>query len=87
MVLLPLIKIVIIIYYLLLKTGSLDNAIRAFSLAKPSWYMSHYTMIHKNGEGMRDFFGPFCFYCSVVFYIFGAFLIKQLFHSRMLDMR
>ena len=27
--------------YVLLKTGSLDNAIREFSLAKPSWYMSH----------------------------------------------
>ena len=33
------------------------------------------------------FFGPFCFYCSLVFHIFGAFLIKQLFHSRLLDMR
>ena len=33
------------------------------------------------------FFGPFCFYCSLVFYILGAFLIKQLFHSRLLDMR
>ena len=40
---------------LLLKTGSLDNAIREFSLAKPSWYMSHYTMIYKNGERMRVF--------------------------------
>ena len=27
---------------------------------------------------MRDFFGPFCFYCSQVFYILGAFLIKQM---------
>ena len=63
----------------LLKTGSLDNAIREFSLAKPSWCMSHYTMIHKNGERNALFFGPFCFYCSlhVVFYILGAFLIKQ----------
>ena len=32
-------------------------------------------------------FGPFCFYCSLVFYILGAFLIKELFHSRLLDMR
>ena len=39
------------------KTGSLDNAIREFSLAKPSWYMSHYTMIYKNGERMRDLLG------------------------------
>ena len=44
-------------------------------------------MIYKNGERMRDFLGPFCFYCSLVFYFLGAFLIKQLFHSRLLDMR
>ena len=48
-------------YHGLLKTGPLDNAIREFSLAKPSWYMSHYTMIYKNGERMRDFFGLFVF--------------------------
>ena len=30
-------------------------------------------------------FGPFCFYCNLVFYILGAFLIKQLFHSHLLD--
>ena len=28
---------------------------------KPSWYMSHYTMIYENGERMRDFFGLFVF--------------------------
>ena len=72
---------------LLLKTGSLNNAIREFSLVKPSWYMSHYTMIYKNGERMRDFLGLFVLDCSLVFYILGAFLIKQLFHSRLLDMR
>ena len=33
------------------------------------------------------FFGPFWFYCSLVFYILGAFLINQLFHSCLLDMR
>ena len=42
-------------------SGSLDNAIREFSLAKPSWYMSHYTMIYKNGERMRDVFWAFLF--------------------------
>ena len=47
----------IYMYTYLLKTGSLDNAIREFSLAKPSWYMSHYTMTYKNGERMRDFSG------------------------------
>ena len=35
-------------------------------------------MIYKNGERMREFFGPFCFYCSLVLYIFGAFLIKKI---------
>ena len=44
-------------------------------------YMGHYTMIYKNCERMRDFFGPFCFYCSLVFYILGVFLIKQLYNS------
>ena len=47
--------------------------------------MSHYTMIYKNGERMRYFLGLFISYCSLVFYILGAFLIKQLFHSRLLD--
>ena len=42
-------------------------------------------MIYKSGERMREFLGCFCFYCSLVFYILGAFLIKQLFHSRLLD--
>ena len=49
------------IYLSLLKTGSLDNANREFSLAGPSWYMSYYTMIYKNGERMRDFLGLFVF--------------------------
>ena len=44
-------------------------------------------MIYKNGERMHDFFGPFYFNCSLVFYILRAFLIKQLFHLRLLDMR
>ena len=48
-------------YNILLKTGSLDNAIREFSLARPSWYMSHYTMIYKNGARTRDFLGLFVF--------------------------
>ena len=48
------------VYIDLLKTGSLDNALGEFSLAKPSCYMSHYTMIYKNGERMRDF-GLFVF--------------------------
>ena len=43
-------------------------------------------MIYKNGERMRDFLGLFVFIESSFLY-FGAFLIKQLFHSHLLDMR
>ena len=74
-------------YQLLLKTGSLDNAIREFSLAQPSWVMNHYTMLYKYGKHTRDSFGRFYCYFSLVFYILRAFLINQLFHSRLLDMR
>ena len=49
--------------------------------------MSHYNMIYKNRERMLDFLGLFIFIVVLVFYISGAFLIKQLFHSRLLDMR
>ena len=42
-------------------------------------------MIYKNGVRMRDFLGLFVY--SLVLYFLGAFLIKQLFHSRLLDMR
>ena len=48
-------------YRVLIKTGSLDNANREFSLAETSWYMSHYTMIYKNVERMRDCLGLFVF--------------------------
>ena len=48
------------------------------SLAKPSWYMNYYTMIYKNGERMRDFFWPLCFYCSLVFYILGGVFSKTI---------
>ena len=41
-------------YGYLLKTGSLDNPIRG-------WYMSHYTVIYKNGKRMRDFLGLYIF--------------------------
>ena len=48
-------------------------------------YKSHYTMFYKNSERMRNFLGLFTFIVVLVFYILGAFLIKQLFHSRLLD--
>ena len=46
-----------------------------------------YTMLYKYGKRTRDFFGRFYCYFSLVFYILGVFLIKQLFHLRLLDMR
>ena len=44
-------------------------------------------MLYKYGKRARDFFGRFYCYVSLVFNILGACLIKQLFHSRLLDMR
>ena len=39
-----------------LKTGSLDNAIQEFSLAQPSWIMSHYTMrVHEDEVNRKCF--------------------------------
>ena len=50
--------------------------------------MSHYTMLYKiRWEAYAWFFEHFHCYLSLVFYILGAFLIKQLFHSCLLDMR
>ena len=41
----------------------------------------------QNMVRVRVILGRFCFYFSLLFYILGAFLIKQLFYSRLLDMR
>ena len=43
-------------------------------------------MIYKNGERMRDFFWAFCFYCSLVFYILGAFLRGEILNYKMVAM-
>ena len=40
-----------------------------------------------NMVSVRVILGRFCFYFSLLFYILGAFLINQLFYSRLLDMR
>ena len=60
----------------LLKTGSLDNAIREFSLAWPSWVRSPYIVLYKYGKRTRDFLGRFLFSLSLFFYNLDAFLIK-----------
>ena len=44
-------------------------------------------MLYKYGKRAHDFFDAFLFFLSLVCYILGAFLIKQLFHSPSLDMR
>ena len=49
---------------------------------------AYYAMLYKNSERMRDFLGLFIFIVVLVFYILGTILlklIKQLFHSRLLD--
>ena len=40
-----------------------------------------------NMVSVRVILGRFCFYFSLLFCILGAFLIEQLFYSRLLDMR
>ena len=45
-------------------------------------------MLYKYGKRKRDFLGRFIIlFFSFVCYIMGAFLTKQLFYSRLLDMR
>ena len=48
--------------------------------------MSHYTMLYKCGEHTRNCFGRFHFYFILILH-FGVFSVKQLFHSRLFDMR
>ena len=42
-------------------------------------------MLYKYGKRTPQFLGRFYFHFSLVFYNFEAFLMKQLFHSRLLD--
>ena len=44
-------------------------------------------MIYKNGERMRDFLGLYIFIVVQFSVFWGAFLTKQLFHSRLLDIQ
>ena len=44
-------------------------------------------MLYKYGKRTREFLAPFYFNFNLVFYFLGAFLIKQLFYSCLLDMR
>ena len=50
--------------------------------------MSHYIMLYKYGKQPNAWFLERVYpQFSLFVYIVGAFLIKQLFHSRLLDMR
>ena len=74
------------------KTESLGNAILELWLVWPSWYMSHYTILSKYGNCTRLLkvlknklkIGRFT-KSGRILDILTAFLIKQLFHSRLLD--
>ena len=72
---------------MLLKTGS-DWIMHFIGLAI-MWDMSHYTMLYEYGKHMYmyDFFEAFVLFLKFSLLYFGAFLIKQLFHSPLLDMR
>ena len=52
-------KCIIYLCQVLLKSGSLDNAIQMFLLAWSSWVMSYYAMFYKYGKRTRDFLGVF----------------------------
>ena len=43
-------------------------------------------MLYGHGKRTRDFLEAFLFFSSLVCSVSGAFLIKQLFHSPLLDM-
>ena len=71
-----------LLLFFLLKTRSLDDTVQEFSLAYPSWYIYRAIIPYStNMEILCAIFG------LSVFYISGEFLIKQLFHSRLLDVR
>ena len=44
-------------------------------------------MLYEYGKRTREFFEAFLFFLSLDCSILGAFLVKQLFHSPLLDMR
>jgi len=54
---------------ILLKAGSLDNAIQEFSLASPSWNLSQNTMLYTRTR-TRNIMGRFYYFFSVYFSLF-----------------
>ena len=52
---------------------------------QPHSIIANYTMPYTYGKRTREFFGAFLFPFQSGFYDFEGFLIKQLFHSRLLD--
>ena len=60
-----------------------DNAIREFSLAQPSWVMSHYTMLYKYTKRTRHFFFSFFVAFLVLFQFLIFWRTKLIFHSQL----
>ena len=50
----------------------------SFHWLKPSWYMSHYTMLYKYGRQKRDFFWRFYPLFSLFFLYFGGVFNKAI---------
>ena len=80
--------------YSIIKNWSLDNAILELWLAEPSWYMRHYNMFSKYGNCMHllkienKLNWLFLQIKSErILDILWAFLIKQIFHSHLMDKR
>ena len=53
---------------------------------QPHSIIATYAMLYKYGK-RAQYWGPSLFLVESIFLYFGAFLIKQLFHSLLLDMR
>ena len=68
-------------FFFLIKVGSLDNVVQELSVALSSCH--HYTRFYEDGKRTHNFY-VLNLYFLLVFYILGVFLIKQLFHSRLL---
>ena len=77
------------VYEPLLKAGSLDNAIRELLFGLVGSAIMGYEPLSCSTNIVSvwyDFFEAFFFFKFSLLY-FGAFLIKQLFHSPLLNMR
>jgi len=63
-------------YTIMLKTGSMDDAIQKFSLDSPSRYLSHDIMHYKCGKQAHYFLGAFFFSFFSLLYVWDIFSKK-----------